>query len=455
MFPSYQQNGFLSQPEDLNDYVKKIKTMDEKTVITYKKRWEWLLSSKRYCSNADTLPKKITSIIRNLEFYTTNSELRHSTYRQYRASVFFGLAATHILLTEDKIKETDLDDGLDFSFLEETYLALNAKNIAFNDAVITQKRTSAHKVKFFPYEFYEYLKKKANPEGKIFNTSKLTKLDMLYFFVEANLIVGLRPIEWLNAKIYSRIEDRCLVLSVSNAKNSNGRANGDQRELLLKKINIEELNAIMRFFILFHSELKKETTLFLQKQMNFTKSPVFRDLKNNDVLNYISANFEPTFMNLPLSEVVDKANGAKSGLASHYLNSLQKKMYFEYRLFCKEHNGDKEFKPTMYSTRHQCIANAKSAKVNRFEIAAFFGHVSIETSSIHYGKAWHGWSKFDFRPTLESILAVENSLPYLESEYSYKAESKPQLNIGDQGVEFTSTDHLFDLQDKNGNFDLG
>lgn len=455
MFPSYQQNGFLSQPEDLNDYVKKIKTMDEKTVITYKKRWEWLLSSKRYCSNADTLPKKITSIIRNLEFYTTNSELRHSTYRQYRASVFFGLAATHILLTEDKIKETDLDDGLDFSFLEETYLALNAKNIAFNDAVITQKRTSAHKVKFFPYEFYEYLKKKANPEGKIFNTLKLTKLDMLYFFVEANLIVGLRPIEWLNAKIYSRIEDRCLVLSVSNAKNSNGRANGDQRELLLKKINIEELNAIMRFFILFHSELKKETTLFLQKQMNFTKSPVFRDLKNNDVLNYISANFEPTFMNLPLSEVVDKANGAKSGLASHYLNSLQKKMYFEYRLFCKEHNGDKEFKPTMYSTRHQCIANAKSAKVNRFEIAAFFGHVSIETSSIHYGKAWHGWSKFDFRPTLESILAVENSLPYLESEYSYKAESKPQLNIGDQGVEFTSTDHLFDLQDKNGNFDLG
>lgn len=41
---------------------------------------------------------------------------------------------------------------------------------------------------------------------------------------------------------------------------------------------------------------------------------------------------------------------------------------------------------TLYSIRHQAVANAKAADVDDIEIAAVFGHISVRTSKERYGR---------------------------------------------------------------------
>lgn len=106
----------------------------------------------------------------------------------------------------------------------------------------------------------------------------------------------------------------------------------------------------------------------------------------------------------------------KKGLANLAMRSLQNEMYERFNIFktIKDLDDISIERPTIYSTRHQCIANAKASNVHEFEIAAFFGHASVETNSRHYGKAWFGWSKFPFKPALESIEKVNGSEVYLQ-----------------------------------------
>ena len=82
------------------------------------------------------------------------------------------------------------------------------------------------------------------------------------------------------------------------------------------------------------------------------------------------------------------------------MDSLQSKLY----RICNEFYKNKKLglveeievnkaNATIYSTRHQAVANRKKAKWKLDEIAAWFGHASIETASRHYGRAGRAWGE--------------------------------------------------------------
>lgn len=74
-----------------------------------------------------------------------------------------------------------------------------------------------------------------------------------------------------------------------------------------------------------------------------------------------------------------------------------------------DHEWDGEM-PTIYSTRHQAVANARADGQTQQEIAALFGHSSTNTARRHYGKKYAGYSGRSMRAAPESILAVRSTV---------------------------------------------
>ena len=73
-------------------------------------------------------------------------------------------------------------------------------------------------------------------------------------------------------------------------------------------------------------------------------------------------------------------------------------------------NGSKENIPTIYSTRHQAVANARADGLSQKEIAALFGHSSTNTARRHYGKRTAGYPGRTMRPAPESLQAVRSTI---------------------------------------------
>jgi len=184
-------------------------------------------------------------------------------------------------------------------------------------------------------------------------------------FVRANLLVGLRPIEWFHASLCSYIypdtrgtdqQKPVLALHVANAKNTHGRANGESRDILLESITVEEA-ATLRHYL----EIARRYA---------ERFPVETPIED------ISKEFYGS-----LQHVMTKAWRAKG--------------------------YTREARPTLYSTRHQTVANCKRSGMSNREVAAFFGHISTSTAKKHYGKKASGWAKNTFHPSQESVAAVK------------------------------------------------
>lgn len=402
----------VKQSNSIEQYVDKITGLDRRTIIQYDDRWNLFLKKHSGKRLAESLPLIVQEIIDLLE----GGAIKHSTFRLYRASVCYGLSSIYLQIENESISDYELEEGLSLQLLSNLYKKLityKAKNIQTSKQ---PDRTSATKKKSFPKDFYKYLEKVAENEQ-----SPDSRTSELWAFVQANLIVGLRPVEWLNARIAYSIKDRVMLLIVKNAKNSNGRANGDERTLRLLGISRENEECLNKYFIIFQKRLRLMALRFLENHKQFQQGSTYQALKQDHVFGQIWDDYEPSiFKSKPLSEFCTLKGLPKAGLADLYLRSLQREMHKIYNQFLEEEPSLSEKRVTLYSTRHQCIANAKSSKVNIFEIAAFFGHSSKETSSRHYGKAWSGWSSFAYRPSLESILAVTDSLDYVKKAYGYE-----------------------------------
>ena len=388
----------------------KISKIDRRTVIQYDARWNLFLKKYKDKRLVESLPLIVSELFDSVE----NLKIKHSTFRLYRASICFGLASIYLKVENDNIEEAELDSGLSLQLIANLYIKLIVYKIPSGIKETKVEKTSATKKKSFPKDFYNFLK------NNIENNNSDSRTTDLWAFVKANLIVGLRPIEWLNARVAYSIESREMVLLVKNAKNSNGRANGDERTLRLLGISQEDEFAIHKFFQIFHKKLRVMALDLLSQQKKFQEGHEFNNIKQDHVFGHIWDDYEPSVMrSKPISEFCSILGIPQAGLAEIYLRSLQREMHKFYNQFLDEQPSNEQKRVTLYSTRHQCIANAKSSKVNIYEIAAFFGHSSKETSSRHYGKAWSGWSVFKFRPSLESILAVHDSHEYLKQTYGY------------------------------------
>lgn len=400
----------IKQPGSIEQYVDKIPELDKRTVIQYDSRWNSFAKKHANKPMSESLPLVVQEIINQYE----ENSIKSSTFRLYRASVCYGLASIYLKIENDNIDEIELENGLSLQVLSNLYKRLITFKKNTKTFIEQPDRTSAMKKKSFPKDFYNYLKNLS------VNEPKNSKLYELWSFVEANLIVGLRPSEWLQARFAYRIEDKVMLLLVRNAKNSNGRANGDERTLILLGITNEKEASLINYFTIFHKRLRTMALRLMEDHKVFQKGENYQLAKQDHVFTHIWDDYEPSIFNSrPLSDFCTPNAIPQAGLAEFYLRSLQREMHRVYNRFLEENPSVSEKRVTLYSTRHQCIANAKASKVNVYEIAAFFGHSSKETSSRHYGKAWSGWTVFRYKPSLESILAVNDSLEYVKKEYGY------------------------------------
>ncbi len=138
-------------------------------------------------------------------------------------------------------------------------------------------------------------------------------------------------------------------MKIQNAKNTNGRSHGETRTLVLKNVKEEDLLAI----------------------------------RNH--LNNIR-------MFLGMDEYDYFYNGCAIAL---------------YKA-CRQCWPRRKRHITLYSTRHQFSANAKSSGFSRQEVAAMMGHAVDITATIHYGRKQAGNEELSVNPIEEDVFKVRS-----------------------------------------------
>lgn len=199
-----------------------------------------------------------------------------------------------------------------------------------------RRRTSRQKAKSISQpdlqELYNYIKKRKG------------KWPMRAFvFLYTNMLTGLRPVEWRTAQ-YNE-EDGRAMLVVNNAKDTNDRSNGIDREL-----NVSDLESWQK--------------AMLEGQIHSCK---------------------------PFSN--------SSEAWEIYYDNIRKTLHRVTRALWP---GRKVY-PTLYSGRHQFHEDAKIAGLSAIEIAALFGHSSTKTADRHYGEAGTGKSGMAIRPSSDDV----------------------------------------------------
>lgn len=167
-------------------------------------------------------------------------------------------------------------------------------------------------------------------------------------FFKAIMATGLRPEEWQNSVLLTEPNpqfefETYPVLRVRNAKQTNGRAHGEYRHLMLDDLDVQDL-------------------LYVRLALQYAN---------------------------PKSNQGWTTQEGKAGSWHDYYDFLRAHLY---RVTCKLFPTCGR-RVTIYSCRHQFIANLKKAKFSKEDIAAIVGHSTDETATIHYGRAKYGRSK--------------------------------------------------------------
>lgn len=169
--------------------------------------------------------------------------------------------------------------------------------------------------------------------------------DELKFWLRSSIITGLRPTEWKNA-VFCSYEGKP-ALKIQNAKNTNGRANGPIRTLVLENVSKEDLAVI-------------KTHL-------------------NNVRTF-----------------------AGMGEYDFFYQGCAVALYKA----CRKCWPRRKRHITLYSTRHQFSANAKSSGMSRTEVAALMGHAVDETAGEHYGRKQAGNERIGVSPIESEVDSV-------------------------------------------------
>ena len=209
------------------------------------------------------------------------------------------------------------------------------------------------------------LKKITYDDWKTLDTYLQTKNnkwhEQLRAWLRASILTGLRPIEWRNAVFFMHEEQP--ALKIQNAKSTNGRSHGETRTLLLKDVNSDDLIAIKAH------------------------------------LNNIR-----TFKGMEEYEYFYRGCAIALYKACRRCWPRRKKHI------------------TLYSTRHQFSANAKSSGFTKMEVAAMMGHAVDITATIHYGRKVAGNETVGISPIDEEVAKVR------------QVESIDIKNIGDRTI---------------------
>lgn len=174
-------------------------------------------------------------------------------------------------------------------------------------------------------------------------------------WMTANRLVGLRPSEWRTAKLIE--SNGQLILVVNNGKHNkdNERANGPVRHLNVTALGPVELNLIKLLL----------------------KAVAIYAVDDKDWQSFYT--------------------GARKAV---------------YRITRRILGSQRKY-PSLYSTRHQFSADAKSAGMSKEVVAALMGHATDETAGIHYCLKKHGRGSCRVKPDSSEVATVRIKVPKL------------------------------------------
>jgi hypothetical protein len=182
----------------------------------------------------------------------------------------------------------------------------------------------------------------------------------------ATLLTGLRPMEWALSELDHHPDDGRKILRVRNAKHTNGRANGTYREMYVDTLTPTELALVERA------------------------------------------------LRACACDTDDQAEKLQTAL-KHELEAA--------RSLAVAGKRRPRSSITLYSFRHQFVANAKLTFDDPAITAALSGHISTKTAHRHYGKRRHGRAAVRVYPTESTMAAVQNR--YLETYRDFVAKRGP------------------------------
>lgn len=238
--------------------------------------------------------------------------IRKSTFRQYKSALIYYF--------EKHNKYKDYQNALSYlETIEQAGCIDDKSNIVSFEK---NKNTSAAKIKKVDINDLEKIK-------EFLTTSRSLWQKRAFLLFELSIHLGLRPIEWNQATI-EKVEELTFI-RIKNAKNTNGRSNGDSRII---EINPLILNDV--------SNLIDDIALFKEKD-----------------------SFEHYYDNARVA-----------------FNKMMHKIFPKR----KQHYS-------LYSARHQFSANQKNIHTKR-EVADLMGHKSEETATLHYGRKKSGWTSY-------------------------------------------------------------
>lgn len=344
----------------------------------------------------DELYQKLAKRIQGINQKRAVGNIKDSTVRQYKACFAFGLSMVaykdryelnptfqSLLMQSLSIDQASrLYEVISNWSFESNQLGRKLDNIAHLNA-----NTSSHKAKYF------------NPQIiSIIQENDSERYERIRLFINANIIVGLRPSEWFKAKLMTQQQlsnDRDFIqslksvvdvkelkvsnpaingsegklyLKVENSKNSHDRACGDYRYLILDNLSEIEMDDILNWLAYIEAikiQYDIDSDSKFDKFLKNTQSQLLRFCKSNQsVQKIIMKEYRKSIRNYTKDKVKSESKSKKD-----YLGKPPIALY-----------------PTLYSTRHQAIANAKAQGINPILIAALFGHASIKTAQYHYGK---------------------------------------------------------------------
>lgn len=189
----------------------------------------------------------------------------------------------------------------------------------------------------------------------------------LIYWIESSILTGLRPIEWKNALLVNYAGE--IALKVENAKNTNGRSHGQYRHLVLSNLTSEELKSI-------------------KQHLNNIRT--FSGLEEYD---YFYRGCKTTLY---------KANRKIWRRRSKHI--------------------------TLYSSRHQFTANAKSGGLRPEEIAALMGHAVDNTNIEHYGRKSAGQNSSKVKPISIEIEKVKKNYSHFDWNKYKESGSKDLIS---------------------------
>lgn len=298
-------------------------------------------------------------------FFSVKPTVKSSTWRPYRQAAKAILSSIPHDNTEAALALIDAD----IVEIEMTDQPMPKSELVSNfegDRKKLPRKTSARKEKKFPKADFD----KVVSYLRHFSRSKLAPI--LIDWMVAGISTGLRPIEWATTDLEIREDPtatngRRVWLYVLNAKSTNGRANGLVRTIDLSNFSDETLRAI-------------------------------RNMSSNGADWLSSGEYDTN----------------QSQVAQLLYSTSQKLFTGRVRVY------------SLYSLRHQFIANAKSYQKPE-EIAAIVGHGVTVTAAENYGKKRSSWGPDEIpeRPNAvaDEVATVKQSLEFYENRIKLQEEA--------------------------------